>query len=249
MDDDIDYMSDEFLTSIVDSKSDIRPGLIKNRNEIREHNLMKKKTSIATEQKNKKPEVVEAKALENGLKQPISKTNKGFSMLQKMGFKSGMGLGKDNSGIVEPIPIQIKNNKKGLGHQKINLNLSKSSKGGTETKGLNEKDFTSFLSKKSQEKKIVSDLRKSQRLCQELDLKNNKSEPEKVWFWPQDSTEFVETENVDCDKKDEETNDEKKLEILTSYLRKTYFYCIWCVVQYEDEKDMQECPGATRNDH
>jgi len=43
---------------------------------------------------------------------------------------------------------------------------------------------------------------------------------------------------------------EEQLEMLTLYLRRTYFYCIWCGTQYEDDDDLQkECPGSTRNDH
>ena len=36
-------------------------------------------------------------------------------MLAKMGYKSGEGLGKSSSGRVDPIPITVKTNRKGLG--------------------------------------------------------------------------------------------------------------------------------------
>lgn len=61
--------------------------------------------------------VMEKEKREEGLQTKISPGNKGFAMLQKMGYKSGEGLGKNKSGRVEPIPIAIKANKAGLGKE------------------------------------------------------------------------------------------------------------------------------------
>ena len=36
-------------------------------------------------------------------------------MLAKMGYKAGDSLGKSNSGIVEPIPVEVKIDRGGLG--------------------------------------------------------------------------------------------------------------------------------------
>ena len=38
---------------------------------------------------------MEAENLQEGLQKPISSNNKGFTLLQKMGFNPGVGLGKD----------------------------------------------------------------------------------------------------------------------------------------------------------
>ena len=51
----------------------------------------------------------------------IDSSNKGFAMLAKMGYKAGESLGKSNSGRIEPIPIEVKNDRGGLG--KIILTL------------------------------------------------------------------------------------------------------------------------------
>nr|CAH7720951.1 unnamed protein product [Callosobruchus chinensis] len=45
----------------------------------------------------------------------ISKENKGFKMLQKMGWKEGESLGKENEGIVEPIKVIANQGKTGIG--------------------------------------------------------------------------------------------------------------------------------------
>lgn len=44
--------------------------------------------------KPKKLKVIEDEARKAGLSKPISSDNKGFAMLQKMGYKEGMSLGK-----------------------------------------------------------------------------------------------------------------------------------------------------------
>ena len=81
-----DYMSDAFLLGL----EDVRPGL-KSRGQKR-----KDKASVKsiTEPKHKRLKATEHEARSKGLATHISTENKGFSMLQKMGYKKGMGLGK-----------------------------------------------------------------------------------------------------------------------------------------------------------
>ena len=45
----------------------------------------------------------------------IDSKNKGFKMLQTMGWAEGKGLGKEASGRLEPIPVSTKNDRSGLG--------------------------------------------------------------------------------------------------------------------------------------
>lgn len=52
------------------------------------------------------------------LNKPISVENKGFQLLQKMGYKPGSSLGKNTSeqqGLKEPIKIDLKRGRGGLG--------------------------------------------------------------------------------------------------------------------------------------
>jgi hypothetical protein len=42
---------------------------------------------------------------------------------------------------------------------------------------------------------------------------------------------------------------DRQLAQLIDYLRRNYFYCIYCGVQYRDPADLANCPGATREEH
>ena len=77
---------------------------------------MKKKTELEQESKNKKSKAdLEVEKRDEGLQKSLDFTNKGFAMLAKMGYIAGESLGKSKSGRVEPIPIEVKNDRGGLG--------------------------------------------------------------------------------------------------------------------------------------
>ena len=84
--------------------------------------MLKKKSDQKEENKTKKNKVnLEVEKRHEGLQKSIDSSNKGFAMLAKMGYKAGESLGKSNSGRIEPIPIEVKNDRGGLG--KIILTL------------------------------------------------------------------------------------------------------------------------------
>lgn len=110
------------------------------------------------------------------------------------------------------------------------------------------------MSEKAQEKQTDLDLKKSQRICYNMDQEWSVEEPDEPWFWPE-FTQDDEAEGEDEDEPEEEIEDEPqltpkdKLELLTMYLRRNHLYCIWCGVKFQDEDDMRDCPGPTRLDH
>ncbi|XP_014477189.1 PREDICTED: G patch domain-containing protein 11 [Dinoponera quadriceps] len=255
MSDDEDYMSDKFLLS---SEKDVPPSLIHRHSDRREHALMKRKAEIELrmKEKNKPMRVVEAEKREEGLSSAITSTNKGFEMLMKMGYKPGKGIGKSQSGMVEPIPVEVKADRQGLGK----ILKRKESYNGKDAEAkldnMNMTDFRSRIAQERAEQLQKVDVYKSQKVCQELDAKENIEEPEESWFWPQNNEEETDDDtdddrrSNDADADDEELSDSEKLEILTKYLRKKHFYCIWCGMKFDDEEDLRDnCPGSTRNDH
>lgn len=60
----------------------------------------------------------EATNLKKGLETKIDEGNKGYDLLKKMGYQDGQGLGKDGVGILQPLPLDVKTDRKGLGTPK-----------------------------------------------------------------------------------------------------------------------------------
>lgn len=63
----------------------------------------------------KSRKVMEQETRDKGLGTKLDEDNKGFAMLQKMGYKPGEGLGKHKSGRAEPVPITVKLGRTGIG--------------------------------------------------------------------------------------------------------------------------------------
>lgn len=278
VDDDIDYMSEDFLASCV-GNNDVRPGLLYSHATKRKHDLdKKKKASDEDHRKKMKPihEIQEEK-LKEGLKTPLDASNKGFAMLQKMGYKSGMSLGKQGTGIVEPVSVNVKSDRIGLGWQQLLAQKRKRLEERKKSKRveMNPAEYRAHMSNQHAQKLNEGDLRKSRKVCYELDFKEGYTEPPEYWFWPEhtweidseegeyDHEECEENEAEDCSKskfaasskstsKDlgDSLETSEQLQILTSYLRSTHLYCVWCCTEYEDTEDLEKhCPGLTRSDH
>ncbi|XP_051166310.1 G patch domain-containing protein 11 [Leptopilina boulardi] len=254
MSDEEDYMSDKFLQ---DCQKYVAPSLIFRSEDKRELEIMKRKAEIEARLKEKKPiKVIEEEKREEGLSSAISSDNKGFEMLMKMGYNPGKGLGKKETGISEPIGVDLKNNRHGLGKEKIKI--PKKTNPIANLEKMDADEFRKRVANKKAEQVATMDLHKSQRICEQLDINFKIEKPVENWFWfpkEKEGKEFEESETSDDDDDDENENEEKllnseKLEILTKYLRGKYFYCIWCGVAYDNEEDLREtCPGNTRSDH
>lgn len=77
-------------------KNDIKPGLIHSHAQKRLHTILKNKVTRDEENKrrNQPKKVLEEERRNEGLNIAISTNNKGFSLLQKMGYKPGTAIGK-----------------------------------------------------------------------------------------------------------------------------------------------------------
>lgn len=96
---------------------DVRPGLVNNRITSRQNEIVAKKNRIDEDHRNaQKPlHVVERERRDEGLSQAIPSDNKGFAMLAKLGYKAGDALGRSTAAISEPIKIEVKSDRGGLG--------------------------------------------------------------------------------------------------------------------------------------
>ncbi|XP_059452893.1 uncharacterized protein LOC132183583 isoform X2 [Corylus avellana] len=102
----------------------------------------------------------------------IDSSNIGFQLLKKHGWKEGTGLGASEQGRLEPVQSFLKNNKRGLGADKV----KKTAKKPYDTAASNEKNV---LKCKTLSKRI--------RKMQEQEKRLEEKEFERVFyreFWP-----------------------------------------------------------------
>lgn len=254
-----DYMSDSFINV----QEDVRPGvpMLRQIREARRKEEKQQQANLKNRQKSLKEEERERRDI--GLKNALGCENKGFSLLQKMGYKSGQALGKTGDGIVEPIPLNVKTGKSGIGHESLLKRKAEERlesyrrkihmKNQSEEKAAEE--FRMRLKSKQDELRLEGDLRRSQRACQQLDAQKNIQVPREAWYWmrPGEETEEEEEEKEEQDEDEcpsEDLSVLEKLQILTGYLREEHLYCIWCGTAYEDKEDLSSnCPGPTSADH
>ena len=88
-DEDEDYMSEAFLKGL----EDVRPGLLTKTQKRKKKSDDRHEMSKALP-KRKVIKIAESEARQHALSTPISSSSKGYSLLQKMGYKEGTGLGK-----------------------------------------------------------------------------------------------------------------------------------------------------------
>lgn len=172
-----------------------------------------------------------------------------------MGYTPGQGIGKKESGISEPISIDLKTNRLGLGRAIKKKSVSVKN-GKPAIENFNTDDFRGRMSQRKNNQLVEIDLRKSQKSCEELDTKNGVKKPEEIWYWPIIEEKKEDESGAETDSEEETEVEEdsmtsiEKLDILTKYLREKYFYCIWCGAAYDDDDDLRDnCPGRTRDNH
>ncbi|XP_071337251.1 G patch domain-containing protein 11 [Trachinotus anak] len=256
-DEEEDYMSDAFLSKM----QDVKPGvsMVRRVKEAMKKETLQKEKNIKNRQKTYKQQEMESR--DTALQSSIGNENKGFALLQKMGYKAGQGLGKEGAGRVDPIPLNIKTDRGGIGMEEVKKRKAEEelehyrqkvrAKQQNETKSL--EDFRSRVRTEREERKIEGDLRRSQRACEQLDSQKGITIPREDWYWPKADTDEEEEADLDKEEAEEEIvelTSFDKLQILTSYLRGIHFYCIWCGTTYNDEEDLcSNCPGDTAADH
>lgn len=100
--DEEDYMSDRFLQGIAEKAPGLVPDKIaKNYKKELRHKELNERNKV------KPLRVKESEHREHGLANALDSSNKGFAMLEKMGFKHGMGLGKDGKRVSQSMRLLI----------------------------------------------------------------------------------------------------------------------------------------------
>lgn len=82
-----------------------------------------KKEKVNWKEKRKSKEakkvMTEAEQRQEGLAAAIPSSNIGFKLLQQMGYQPGNALGKHGQGTIEPVNVDLKFNRTGLGRDKV----------------------------------------------------------------------------------------------------------------------------------
>uniref|UniRef100_A0A914Z1Z9 G patch domain-containing protein 11 n=1 Tax=Panagrolaimus superbus TaxID=310955 RepID=A0A914Z1Z9_9BILA len=184
-----DYMSEAVLNGL----QDVRPGVSKNRHHRREldlysraeasHDRMKAQPTRAELEKRKRDEA---------LAKPIGEESKGFALLAKMGYKPGMSLGKQPEARIEPLELQFKADRGGLGHaaeeegftkERIEMHM-KEMKEKADQQHILLEEYRKRKRTNVDVRQVIGDILKMRKACQELDVQNGLDLPTVSWHWP-----------------------------------------------------------------
>lgn len=178
---------------------------------------------------------------ETGLKKSLTLENRGFAMLQRMGYVEGQTLGRTN-GLIVPIEITIKTDRAGLGRDAALKELyetqakirEKKLSVGTANEAL--KEYRQRWTQKAQLRSISIDLVRCQKTCELIErTREGISQPHLPWFWiaepsesekPEINNEEIENAIETNDKTyddDDEGKNEVEYEVFTFFFYQWYF--------------------------
>ena len=255
-DDDEDYMSPHLLANLPDLRPGIVTGAVARRYAAENKERQRRAASSATEKRT----LEEAKRKE-ALAKPVPTDNPGFALLTKMGYRPGQSLGKTKDALTEPIPLEVKNDRHGLGHatelKRKAEELLESHR--LESKKRKEQESSLLDAYRSRKRdaavlrRTETDLRASAQACMDCDIQEGLLKPPVIWFWPSGSVPEPVDPLTDLPiphDYEDDIDPGTKLQILTSYLRDNHRYCVWCGRKFDSQEVMARyCPGTTRSCH
>merc|ERR550534_3410209 len=166
-----------------------------------------------------------------------------------MGYKAGSGLGKEGEGRVEPVGVEVKKGREGLGRDTALREVAEAKCRILEARqralvaAFDPAAFRAQMRQKHEARTAEADLYKAQKSCRELDEKKEYLEPPEPWFWlspPKKEKEKDEAQKLKDllqkqeDEKKQEEEDlftaAEKLGMVVRYLR-THLYCLYCGIQ------------------
>ncbi|KAG9456711.1 hypothetical protein H6P81_001219 [Aristolochia fimbriata] len=176
----------------------------------------------------------------------IPPSNVGFKMLQQMGYKPGSALGRDGIGRAEPVGLEIRRSRAGLGREDPEKEKEMKEKLRFEKKRTKEEDLRVEFGVRQKShwrsRRTVADFNKAKAALKQLENKEI-IEPDKSDDEENDGDEKPEEEE------EEVISEEDLMDILTK-LRDEHNYCLYCGCQYESMDALSaNCPGPSEDDH
>ncbi|KAE9604870.1 putative G-patch domain, winged helix-turn-helix DNA-binding domain-containing protein [Lupinus albus] len=171
---------------------------------------------------------------------PIPQSNIGFKLLKQMGYTPGSSLGKNAFGIVEPVGIQIRRSRAGIGLEDPQKEKRKKEEIMLDRKRKKDEvlmeEFGSRQKSLWQSKRIVINFNKAKAALDQLE-----------------NRQVVETQKNEDDLEDEEEEEkitEEELHDVLMKLRDDFNYCLFCGCKYESKDALLDnCPGTNEDDH
>ncbi|TYJ18637.1 hypothetical protein E1A91_A09G137000v1 [Gossypium mustelinum] len=175
---------------------------------------------------------------------PIPQSNIGFKLLKQMGNTPGSALGKEGSGRVEPVGLDIRRSRAGIGREDPLKEKRKREKIEFERKKKNEEalmaEFGSWQKSQWRSRRVVVNYKKAKAAVDQLENKE--------FVVPKKHEE--EEEGGQDEEEEEEEVTEEDLQDIVMKLRDEYQYCPFCGIQYESmEALFSSCPGTNEDDH
>ncbi|XAR70021.1 hypothetical protein NMG60_11001835 [Bertholletia excelsa] len=248
-DEEEDYMGDlsQFLPPETTAPANSSKKAVTNRTQIFQASDKKPKTLNWQEQRKlkreRKQEEEDQQTLAN-LESAIPQSNIGFKLLKQMGYNPGSALGKEGSrsGRVEPVGLEIRRTRAGIGREDPRKEKRRKEEEREERKKRKEEslmaDFGCRQKEQWRSRKIAGNYHKAKAVLEQLENKEVVLEAEK-------DEEGEENE----EEEEEEITEEDMLYILMR-LREEYHYCLFCGCQYESmEALLANCPGLNEDDH
>ncbi|XP_078163210.1 D111/G-patch domain-containing protein [Carex rostrata] len=173
------------------------------------------------------------------LEKAIPDSNVGFKLLQRMGYKPGSAIGKDNSGPTEPIGVGIRRSRAGLGVDEERAREEEEELERKRRKADNMKEeFEEYQRVRWKGRRVRAHFHKAEATLAQLEKRKVMPELKKEGG---DEAENEEEEQIITE---EDLND-----ILTK-LRDEHLYCLYCGCQYESLEELtNSCPGLHEEDH
>ncbi|WZZ05285.1 hypothetical protein YC2023_091206 [Brassica napus] len=178
---------------------------------------------------------------------PIGESNVGFKLLKQMGYKPGSALGKQGSGRAEPVTMDIRRSRAGVGRE----DPHKEKKKREEVEAENEKrkveemleDFGDRQKSQWRNKRVVINFKKAKAALDQL-------ENVEVVVPEKKKEEDEDGKVGDEEEEEEEVITEEDLQEILMKLRDEHRYCPFCGFQYEtSEALLSNCPGVNEDDH
>ncbi|KAF3442624.1 hypothetical protein FNV43_RR16540 [Rhamnella rubrinervis] len=174
---------------------------------------------------------------------PIPQSNIGFRLLKQMGYTPGAALGKEGSGRAEPVGLEIRRSRAGIGREdpvkeKRKREEIMADKMRRKEESLME-EFGTRQKSQWRSRRVVVNFKKAKAALDQLENKEV-VEPKK---------NEDEQEEGDQEEEEEEITEEDLQDILMT-LREEHRYCLFCGCQYESmEALLSNCPGTSEDDH